>query len=348
MSLVLTLMQPLRAKYEGVMDKNEFRRSRYGAWDFYQSQSQRDDSIITQQVRQLIKQSMGNTVQVPVLDWEDVTITNTRSCTVADHENTSKLLTLTFATYSFGFTMIPAQYFNNDLGYQLDFTKKLEKYLIKLAATLDTAAVNNLSTKKNSYFPAEISAFYPVVANALQVTQAQASDYYNQAETILNVMDFYSANTNVIGSTTGRPQISRLMAQGAGNQTNQAFQFSGYNWEYTNRVTNGAGVQSTHYLVADGYVGVENRNDPDAIARSRTGLGQVWGEAMMPLVNLNMATYYYDNCADKSALHAGTTNLTRTRVEGFEWSTDLCFVNAYNSDPTTRYYPIIKTEISAT
>lgn len=354
MSLVLTLMQPLREQYtaQGI-DKLEQRRSRYGAWDFYRRQSQAGaggalgSSIITASMRDKIKISMGNTVQVPVLDAKDVVITNVRSCTVADDENTSHLVTLTFVTYAFGFTMIPAQYQNNEIGYQQDFTAKLNNYLLKFAATLDTAAVANLSANKNTYFPAAITSYYPVVGNALQVSQAQKVDFYNQASAVLETMDFYG-NTNVVASTSHAPLMRRLQAQGAGNQTNESFQFGPYDWNYTNRLTNGAGIESTAYLVADGVVGVENRNDPDARAKSRTGNGKVWGEAPLPLVGLNVGTYYYDDCADKSGLHAGTAHLSRTRVEGFEWSTDICFVNTYNSNAAARYNPIVKAEIATT
>ena len=348
MSLVLTLMQPLRTKYQANgMDKLEIRRSRYGAWDFYQRQSQLSTGVITPEIRTFIKKSMGNTVTIPVLDAEDVVISNVRACTVADSENTSKLVTLTFVTYSFGFTMTPSQHFNNDVSYQADFDRKLEKYLLKFAATLDSASVANLSANKNIYFPADITSYYPVVGNALQITQAQKNDFYNQAGAIANTMDFYG-NLNVISSVTGMPMVNRLGAQGAGNGINEQFQLAGYDWSYTNRLTNGANVQSTAYLVPDGYVGVENRNDPDAIMKHRVGSHKIWDEVQVPIVNMKMASYYYEDCADKNALHAGTTHLTRTKVEGFEWSTDVVYVNAYNSNAAGRYSPIVKAEVATT
>lgn len=348
MSLVLTLMQSLRSRYQANgMDRLEIRRSQYGAWDFFRRQSALGGGIITPEIRSLVAKSMGNTVQVPVLDAEDVVITNVRACTVPDSENTSRFVTLTFVTYAFGFTMIPAQYFNNEVGYQQDFDRKFEKYLLKFAATLDTASVNNLSTNKNQYNPAAITAYYPVVGNALQVSQAEKNDFFNNANAIMQTMDFYG-KTNVIAGTQLKPIINRLQAQGAGNAVNEDFQFNGYEWNFTNRMTNGAGVQATAYLVPDGYVGVLNRNDPDAIARSRVGDIKIWDIVNLPIVDLDVASYYYEDCADKSALHAGTAHLTRTKVEGYEWSTDVCFINAYNSAPTTRFGPIVKAEISAT
>lgn len=347
MSLVETLMQPLRSKYAPkTMDKNELRFSRYGAWDFFKEQTELQTGVLTPEVRQLIKNSMGNTVKVPVLDAEDVVISNTRSCTVADSENTSKLVTLTFVTYSFGFTMIPSQHYNNDVAYEQDFQRKLEKYLLKFASVLDTASVNKLNTDKNQYFPAEILAYYGQVGNALQVADADKNDFYNQLESIMNTMDYYD-RINIIGSTSAKPLVNRLDAQGAQNGINEAFQLGGYNWKYTNRLLNNEGVSATLFAVPDGYVAVENRNDPDARARSRVGTHKEWDEVEVPIVNLKMGSYYYEDCADKSALHAGTGHLTRTKLEGFEWSTDVCYVTAYNSDPADRFGPILKAEMLA-
>lgn len=342
-------MQPLRSKYAPkTLDKNELRFSRYGAWDFFQRQTRLSNSIMTPEVRALIKRSPGNSIQVPVLDAEDVVISNVRTCTVAASENTSKLVTLTFVTYAFGFTMIPAQHQNNDVSYQADFDTKLNKYLLKFAATLDSAAASNLNTNKNIYFPTDITTYYPQVGNALQVTQAQRDDFFNQLESIMQTMDYYE-RVNIVASTSLGAMVRRLGAQGAGNAENLAFQFDPYAWNFSNRITNGAGIQSTLYAVPDGYVAVNNRNSYDAVNGSSVGNGlKVWSEVDMPVVNLRMGSYYYEDCADMSALHAGTAHLTATKVEGFQWSTDVVFMNAYNSAPATRYSPILKTEISAT
>lgn len=347
MSLVATLMQPLRLRYQNSLDKNELRRSKYGAWNFYQAQSNLAGGILTADMNAAIKKSMGNSVVVPVLNADTVTIGSTRSCIIAPSENTSALVTLTFVTYAFAFTMTPARHFNNDVSYQSDFDRKMDKYLLKFAEVLDTAAVANLSTNKNTFFPAAVTNYYPVVGNALQVTQAQKNDFYNQLNAVEATMDWYG-QTNVISSVTGMPMVDRLKAQGAGNSVNENFQFGGYEWYYTNRLTNGSGVQATMYTIPDGMVAVDNRNDPDAIAGSRVGNFKIWSQERMPIVNLNMGAYYYEDCADQSALDASTTNLTRTKIEAYEFSTDICFINTYNSSPSTKYNPIVKTEISAT
>lgn len=346
MSLVQTLMQPLWAKYTPQLDKNEVRKSRYGVWDFFQQQSNLADGILDEATKANIAKSFGNTVQVSVLDTKDVTISNVRSCTIADDENTSKKLALTFITYSFGFTMIKNQYYNNNIGYQTDFNRKLDLRLLKFAALLDSAGYATLNNARNVYFPSDISAYYPVVGNALQVSDDEKNDYYNNLESIMNTMDYYG-KVNIVTSTSGQPLVNRLLNQGANNGINEEFQLGGYEWWKSNRIVNNAGIKSTNFALTDGNVGVYNRNDPDAINGESIGDFKKWDIVKVPIVNLDMASYYYADCADKSALHAGTTGLTRTKVEGFEWSTDICYVTAYNSAPNTSYSPILKTEIAA-
>lgn len=338
-------MQSLRSQYPSNLDKNEVRASRYGALDFFQQDAARANSILTPNTKALIKRSFGNSVVIPVLDSQDVTIGNVRSCTIADSENSSALVTLTFATYAFGFTMTPSQHYNNDVGYQADFDRKLLKYLLAFAATLDTAAVAVLETYKNQLSTA-LSAYYTFSGGALQVTQALKTDYYNTLEAIFQSMDYYG-KTHIITNPNGVPLVKRLQNQGAGNSNNEEFQMSGYEWHTTNRIANAGGIQSTQYAVQEGSVAIDNRNDPDSIAGSNVGGIKKWEEVQVPIVNMQMGSFYTEDCADRSALQSGTTGLTRTKLEGYEWSTDICFVTAYNSDIAAQYQPILKTQISA-
>lgn len=350
MSLVQTLMQPLRTQYAAALDKNEARASRYGAWDFFNQDSQRPNSIFDQDIRAKIKQSFGNSVVVPVLDAKTVTIGNVRTCTIADDENTSKLVTLTFATYAFGFTMYPSQYKNNDVKYQADFTRKLQVYLNQFAATLDTAAIAALEAAKNQFWTG-ITAYYSQTANALQVSQANKNDYYNNVQSIMETMDFYGA-PHIVSSISGQPLVRRLTNQGAGNSINEEFQLSPYEWHWSNRIANGSGIQSTHYIVQEGTCAIETRVDPDSEAGNSVGNQIKWAKVNVPLPNspygIEMGSLYREDCSDGSALTTGTTGLTATKKEGYQWSVDVVLSTAYNSAPTTRYNPIVKTEISAT
>lgn len=347
MSLIATLMQPLRAKYTNDLDKNELRRSEYGAYDTFVRDTDSTQGIFSPQVKDLIKRSFGNSVVIPVLNAETVTIGNARTCTVAASENTSALVTLTFVTYAFGFTMTPAQHFNNDVGYQADFTRKFEKYLLTFAALLDTTAYTTANAARNQVWNADTLAQYPQVGNALQVAPSQADDAYNVFPAIMKSMDF-SGPYNVIANTFHGPLVNRFINQGAGNSVNLAFQFMGFNYAYSNRVTNVAGAKSTVLLSPQGTYAVDNRNEPDAIANSRASDGTEWSEVQVPIINMNMGFKYNSRCADNSAIAgAATTGLTASLVESFQWSTDVVYATAYNSAPSTRSGPIVKAEFLA-
>ncbi len=346
MALANTLTQSLRSKYPNNFDKNEQRLSRYAAWDFFKKDTKVPGTIFTPDILQNIKNSFGNSVVIPVIDGEDVAIGNVRSCTVVDSENTSKLVTLTFVTYSFGFTMFPAQHYNNDIKYQADYDRKLKKYLVKLAATLDTQCISTLEAAKCQALAATVG-FYPEVADALQVTQAQKNDFFNNAESILHTLDFYDT-PHVIANTALGSLWRRLDNQGSNNGTNESFQLPPFTPWMTNRIANGVGVQITGYLVQEGTCATENRNDPDAIMGSKVGTQMQWEEVQMPIVDLKMGSFYREDCTDASGLQAGAAGLTRTKKESFEFSTDVCFQTSYNRDITTLPNPIVKFEIATT
>lgn len=346
MSLVDTLMQPLRMKYNTQVDKHEIRGSRYGAYDVFRKQTDGANSIVTPEVRANVASSMGKTVVMPVLDAQDVTLGNVRSCVVQDSENKSSLIQLTFATIAFGFTMTPSQHWNNDISYEADFQRKMMKYLNKLAAHLDTLCIDKANAIKNTVWDPQIANIYATTGNALQVPQSEAHDFYNQLPAIFELLDFYDAPYDVIANTLHTPDLRRLAAQGGGNSVNESFQFDGtFNYNMSNRVLSRSGVQSTVYAMPQGTVAFLNRNDPDAIAGHSVGDHKVWGQTTLPIVDLNVGTYYTKDCSDRNLLHSGTAHLTRTLLEGFEFSTDICLMSSYNSDPLTRSNPTLKGEI---
>jgi hypothetical protein len=137
--------------------------------------------------------------------------------------------------------------------------------------------------------------------------------------------------------------------QGAGNAVNDAFQLSGYSEFFaTPRITVPGGARAVQYAVENGSVAIENRNDPDAILGHRIGDHMIWEEVTLPLINMKVASFYREDCTDARNLHAGTSGLTRTKKEGFEFSTDIVTMVAYNRDTVNRHQPILKSTLSAT
>lgn len=357
-TLVNTLLQPLRSEYTPKFDKNELRESRYGAYRFFQQEAASRPLFDEETISNIMK-SYGNSVVVPVLDADTVTVSNTyaRTCSIVDSENTSALVTLSFASYGWGFSMTPATHYNNHIKYETDFTRKMRKYLLQFANDLDALCVAQLEADKNQH-AGDLADYYTIVGNALQVPQAEKNDFYNQVEAIMASMDYYDT-AHIIASTSHMPVIRRNMSQGGSNSINEGFQFSGggsnqegtlirpFNWWPTNRVSNGALVEGTAYIVNEGSVYIGNRNDADTVmGGSIGGDTKVWSEEVLPVANLKMGSYYQQDCGDRNAIAgAATAGNTRSRYEGFEFSTDMVVATSYNSAIATQHQPILKAEI---
>jgi hypothetical protein len=346
MSIVATLKQQFRAPYPNQHDKNEQRPSTYGAFNTFMADTMSSQSILTESVRSLVGQSFGNTVAIPVLKHKDVTITNVRSCTITPDENTSALVTLTFVTYSAGFQMTPSQHFNNEIDYFADFERKYVALDQAMAKTIDSACYNKMNTDRNQVWNSDITALYATTGNALQVNPSQQDVFYNNIPALMETMDF-NGPYNVVASTMHKPFLSFTSAQGSANSTNLGFQFQGFNWNTSNRVLASAGSLSTTFISQLGTYGIINRNDPDSLAGIPTTDGTQFGLDVLPSLGMTVGYKYSSTCADQSSLQAGTTGLTATRVESFQWTTDVCYITAYNSAPTTRANPIIKADFLA-
>lgn len=350
MSLVATLTLPLIEKYrKNELDKNERRDSVCGALDQFQRQTDSPRSILNDKVRENIKKSAGIPVKIPVINSQAVTIGNARSCTISANEQTSQLYTLNFFTMASSFQIYPDQFAFNYITYEGDYETKLMNMIFNWRKYIDTYCRNILETNKNVYFPANITNYFPVVGNALQIPQASAADAFNQIHAIINEMDMAYAAPSVVASTSTQPLIMRLKNQSSENAVNQAFQLAPFNnWSWSNRVTNNTGVANTFYVVPEGNIAIENRNLPGNIAKNEIGVNFIeWDEVVLPDLGMKVGTYYRRDCADGST-PTGENILTQTLVESFEFSTDICVVTAYNSSPSTQFSPILKGEISAT
>lgn len=358
MSLIGTLAQDLRSKYPSGFDGNEARRTRAGAYAMFLAHTA-SRPIFDAETLSNITTGYGNNITVPVLDAKTVTVGTpyTRTCAIADSENDSALLTLLFNSYGFRFSMTPSTHANNEVAYQADFTRKLEDYDEEFTKVLDSLCISQLETDKNIYFPAALTDYYAQIGNALQVPQASKQDFYNNVESILSTMDFYKS-ANIVSSTKHMALIRDYAKQGASNDVNDAWKFNGsgssndgksirpFGFYPTNRLANGAGVESAAFIVEEGSTFIYNRNDHDSRAGHNIG-HKVWGEETLPISGMKMGTFYQEDCADRSAIAGGATvGNTRSLLEGFEFSTDVVTATKYNSSLATRYNPIIKAEIT--
>lgn len=349
-NLVATLYQDYISNYVNAMDAKEQRPSEYGALNLFRAQTSSPMSLLDPQTAANIEKSFSQSVKVPVVNYKDVAIGNVRTCQLQTEGITSALVTLTAVTYAFGFLAFPMQHYENFIGYQTAINKLLDAGFMKVAATIDAACVNQLETNKNQYFPSAITDFYPELADALQVPQLEKNDFYNQAASIMKVMDFGGATSvDVVTNHIGMGPVRRLAAQGQGNAVNEGFQLLGYIWYPTNSVTNIASRESTGYLVAPGSVAIKSRMAPDSRLRSRIHESKFWDVLPnAPYIGMDVGAFYQAECTDASAIQAsGMANYTNTKIESWQLSLDVFYMKTYITDVANRYYPVVKFEVLA-
>lgn len=342
MSLINTRIQNLRAR--GNLDKYEYRPSQYGALDLFLSQTDAPESIITQDMKEKALRSIGTTLEVPVIDYDSgISIGNTRSATIADSENTSQFVTITFATYAWGFTIVPALFKNNEIAMQEDFDKKFLKYLYQLGKDLDAAAETELSADKTQILNEDLGyAFNSNVVNALN---SERDEIIGDLNPLMEANDFYD-QLHLVGNPGVQSIIRKLAEHGIQNDQNKRLQYADKILHFSNRIANNTGKKATGYAVNGASVGMMTRLEREALRGTRSRTGHEWDVDSLPLLNLPVGTYYYESVGNYSDI-AGTSSsdMTRVRKEHYGFSVDVAFITAYNSDRTTHPSPIIKFDV---
>lgn len=327
------------------LDRNMIRMGEHGALDFFVQQTDAPDGILNDRLKQAAFASMGNTVQVPVIDFDgNVNISNSRSCVIQDAENTSNLYTVVWETYAAGFTMVPAMYSNNEIDYNRDFNRKMDKTVRAFAEALDTAAVAALEGRKTQVYTDQLQ--YTVTGNELVIPQQMATEILGDLNPMMRANGFRRP-IHIVGNAGIESLVSKLAQHGLYNDVNKQLEYMGKVFHFSNNVVNAGGDIGTFYAVEDGNVGILTRVDREAYRRA-SGAGHEFDQAFIPELGITVGTHYYTSVGDQSGIADGATaDLTCAIKEYFGLSVDVAFVIAYNTDPTTIPDPIMKGGINA-
>lgn len=344
MSLVLTRIQNIRANSN--LDKFEYRPSRYGALNAFMVQSEDPTGILTEELKQKARTSIGNTLETPVINYDaDITIGSTRTLTIADSENTSKMVQITFATYAWGFTIAPAMYMNNEIGIQKDFETKMMKYIYAFAKKLDEAALATLATNKTQVLKNPL--LYDWSSNAINAKWTERENVFGDLEVMMGANDFYG-QLHIVGDPGVESIMRKLQQHGLYNDVNKQNEFGTKVVHLTNNIAAAEGKYAQGYAVNAGSLGMLTRFERDCLLGTVSGDGHEWGIATLPLLNMPVGTYFYDSVGDYNAIAgAATADMTRTRKEHYGFAVDVAFLTAYNSAPSTLASPILAFNVSS-
>ena len=344
MSLVLTRIQNIRANSN--LDKFEYRPSRYGALNAFMVQSEDPTGILTEELKQKARTSIGNTLETPVIDYDaDITIDSTRTLTIADSENTSKMVQITFATYAWGFTIAPAMYMNNEIGIQKDFETKFMKYLYAFAKKLDEAALAQLAASKTQILKNKL--LYDFSSNAINAKWTERENVFGDLEVMMGANDFYG-QLHIVGDPGVESIMRKLQQHGLYNDVNKQNEFGTKVVHLTNNIAAAGGKYAQGYAVNAGSLGMLTRFERDCLLGTVSGDGHEWGIATLPLLNMPVGTYFYDSVGDYNTIAgAATADMTRTRKEHYGFAVDVAFLTAHNSAPNTLASPILAFNVSS-
>lgn len=316
----------------------------YGALDFFIEQTNSANSILSPNLRNRAFASIGNTVQIPVINYDgDVQVSNIRSCVIEDNENTSALYTVVWATYAIGFTMVPASYINNEISYEYDFLRKMEKTTRALADALDKGAVAALEAGKTQVYKDKLN--YQVQGNVVEVPTQMATEILGDVNPMMRA-NCFPEYIHIIGNAGVDSLVRKLAQHGVYNDVNKRMEYDNKVLHYTNNVVNEAQKNGTFFAVANGNVGVLTRVDREALRRTRANFHE-WDVVRLPYIDLPVGSHYYTAVGDQSQIAGdATADLTCAVKEYFGFSLDVAFLVAYNSNPGTVASPIIKAEIA--
>lgn len=344
MSLVATRLQNWRVE-NPEFDRNMARPLEYGALDFFIEQTNASNSIINPELRDRAFASIGNTVQIPVIDYDgDVTVANVRSCVIGDDENTSALYTVNWVTLAVGFTMVPQLYRNNEISYEHDFARKMEKVCRALATAMDVQAIAALEANKTQVF--KDTLYYTVTSNSVQVPWIARNEFLGDTDALMRA-NAYPGQIHIIGNAGIFSTVAKLAQHDIYNDVNKRNEWAGKVFHYTNNISNESGIFASAFAVEDGNVGVLTRVDREALAGTVANFHE-WDVVRLPFIDLPVGSHYYTAVGDQSGIAgAASEDMTCNVKEYFGFSVDVAFLVAYNSAPGTVANPIIKIEVAA-
>jgi hypothetical protein len=346
MSLIASLSREFRADAPQ-FDTDEFRATTTGALNLFHRQTKGVSSFISDDLKTKFGASFGNTVRIPVINNKSVSIRTTRPLIIPDDENTSALYTVTPVTFAYGFTMYPAQHYNNDIDYQRDFNAKYAAMIVAMSAAIEAAAEGAIDLAKTQVFNV-VTGGHTVAGNVVSETGiASLKDSYILADLqpIMAGNDFPGLNLHILGNQGFRSVLNRLDTFGEFNEQNKTFMYQNNEFSFTNAISDATDKVATGYAIEPGQLGMVTRVEPDSEYRTNLPDGHQWGKVLVPGLELEFGTYMYREAVDASGLNASTTGLTRTSKIAMDFAIDIAFITKYNSNRATLPSGVLKFDI---
>jgi hypothetical protein len=296
-------------------------------------------------------QSGVQSVVVPVLTKQTLTVITARSCTIVGTPGVSVKPALTTITRGFEILVYPKVNDANYISEEAEFANQFLNGVRSVLGPLDTFAAGLLESNKSTGLATTTLTGVAIVGNAYQINLANRLRLYYLLRTLMEKNDINAGVLMNVMNTEGLDLLLEYESHGTNNDVNMNAILQGdvpdaksaMRHYRSNRITNGAGVSETHYVAPFGSVGVFVSNDNDAVNKRTGPNGAKTYTQFDPISGINWDVMEENICTDLSATYG--TSFSRTFGTRYQFAADLTFLTAYSSDTTK---PIVKVEVMTT
>jgi len=326
MAYALTVLDEYRLAYEkSNLDAHDNRFSVYGAFATFVA----DTPKLIPSYKEFIagRASAARTTSIPVITRQTLSTGATRSCTPTYNQATSTYVTPSWTTVETGFMMVPAEHQGNHISYQAAFDHQMKAVEKAFLLDADTDAVAYLVATMTHYNAATDNPFLDT-AYYMQVPLAFHDDFFNELKSIMFANDIDASTINLVGSPRVQALVRYYQNQGPGNTANLSFQYGGFSFAYSNRVTIGTALLGTAYAMPEASLGYLQWIDIDAQMGNKSNDGKEWFIQELPIFGQSVGVLFQSSCADKSSLLDG---LEATLMQNYTFSFDRAFTSSYDA-----------------
>jgi len=252
--------------------------------------------------------------------------TNARSYNHTGTIDDSQKVTLTWGTKADKTTISLKLLDNSVFEFNAVLANKLEQCMMNIVEDLETATINYLLAQRTQFSAALKGATFNAATDVTEITADSKNQFYQLVKSVMK-QNKYKGQLDVIADSLMYVSAEYQAAQGAGNQSNLAFQFNGLNIAESIELADAnypAGIvlampsQTTCALT---WIPKQNRNGWGDYNSYNGGFGTIsdpWG------LGLTFALHGYAQRSDTSATNGNTQDVTME----FEVSLDTSFNKA--------------------
>ena len=281
-----------------------------------------------------IREAATQTTTATYLKAKDFTVTTDgKSCTPSGEQSGSAAVALTWVSKTVNVYTSFKQHAGNEVSMARALANDLynaEKSLYFGATGLDAALLAHLEANKSDENNGGSGTFDPT-EDIMAINAAQEDDFYNLVTADMQTNN-YNPEFLEAHDTMWTAKQRRYANQGSSNDTNLAFQFSGFEFMPSNLIQVGTlgsnDYSSIHYVVPSEGVAILDWNDPLNVAGKVSGV-KTWGtyqSLLMPSLTLDLMKN--ETCADTSADGGGKQDFTEV------WELTLNYALAVQPTPT--------------